>query len=164
MARSLDSRPATAPLRRWAPPAPHPVLRDLTDDECRQVLRRNAAGRLVFAVRDRVTIEPQPYAVADGWLYGATARGTRVVPTLHHRAVTFAVDEIDGAHAWRCVTVEGGLHLLNPAGRAEDRALHAHALQLLRRPDDTVAGPVFRIDLGAVHGRACADDPYIPAP
>ena len=56
---------------------PRPHFRELTREESLALLARNQVGRLAFAHRDRIDIEPLHYRLADGWLYGRTTPGAR---------------------------------------------------------------------------------------
>src|SRR5688500_2206575 len=61
----------------------------LTRDECERVLARNNVGRLAFSFHDRVDIEPIHYVFADGWLYGRTSPGSKLVPMAHNHWIAF---------------------------------------------------------------------------
>jgi hypothetical protein len=145
--------------------AKRPVFSELSAAECLAVLERNDVGRVAFTFHDRVDIEPVSYAFADGWVYGRTSAGTKLVTVLHHPWVAFEVDEIEGRYDWRSVVVHGGLYVLQPAAGDRDREAYTQALGAIRRleaealtendpaPHRTV---VFGVQADNVSGRAAA--------
>jgi nitroimidazol reductase NimA-like FMN-containing flavoprotein (pyridoxamine 5'-phosphate oxidase superfamily) len=140
---------------------PVPSFRELTREECEQILARNHVGRVAFSYHDHVDIEPIHFVFADGWLYGRTTHGTKLRTLAHNRWLAFEVDEIDAIFDWRSVVVKGALYMLEPNG--SQNAIYDKAVEQLRRfipealsegdptPDRTV---VFRIHLDQVTGRA----------
>jgi uncharacterized protein len=139
----------------------NPVFREMTERESRAVLRRNHVGRVAFAFKDRVDIEPIGYLLDGDWLYGRTSRGEKLVQLKHNPWVAFEVDEVAGPFDWQSVVVHGTVYFLNPAG--EEHPGFSRALELFRAHDPRILDaddPVpartifFRIHLDDVQGRA----------
>jgi uncharacterized protein len=156
-----------------AAPAPHarPRVRELTRDECLALLDRNRVGRLAYVHHGHVGIAPLHYVHHDGWIYGRTAPGEKLVALRHHPWVAFEVDEIDGTFDWRSVVVRGAFYVLNRGGPMADRARWEQAAALLRElvpgaltPADPVAwrDVVFRIHVGELTGRAARPAERLP--
>ena len=142
-----------------------PTIRHLSADECVALLNRHAVGRIAFAFRDRVDIQPIHYVHADGWLYGRTSEGAKLDTIAHNRWVAFEVDEVRDTFDWASVVVHGSFHRLDPDGAEGEQAAFADAAGLLRAviPGTlTAQDPVpfrtvlFRIALGDVTGRTAA--------
>lgn len=142
--------------------APH--FRDLDRAECDALLARNHVGRLAFAYHNRVDIEPISYVYAeDGFVYGRTAPGTKLLTLAHQPWIAFEVDEIEGHLNWRSVVVHGTVYRVQPEDDASGNAPYTHAVSVLRRlmpaaftADDPVPARtiVFRIFADDVTGRA----------
>jgi nitroimidazol reductase NimA-like FMN-containing flavoprotein (pyridoxamine 5'-phosphate oxidase superfamily) len=140
-------------------------FRELTTEECHALLARHQVGRLAFAHKDRVDIEPIHYVADDGWLYGRTSPGTKLEVVTRNRWVAFEVDEVTGPFEMRSVVVKGGLYFLRKEGSAQEAEAYARAVTLLRRlvpetltPADPMPDRVvlFRIHLDEVTGRAAS--------
>jgi len=141
-------------------PPPVPTFRELSGEECRALLDRNHVGRLAFSFRDRVDIQPIHYVHDDGWLYGRTSEGEKLLTLEHNRWMAFEVDEVAGPFDWRSVVGQGTFYRLDVD--SADPAVAAHAVALLRSiapstlsthdptPHRTV---LFRIALHEVSGR-----------
>jgi hypothetical protein len=143
-------------------PTPKPRFRDLDPSECTAILERHHVGRLAFARKDRVDIEPIHYVHDDGWLYGRTQPGTKMEVLTHNRWVALEVDEIDALFDWRSVVVKGGFYLLRADGSPTEVATYHKGLDILRRlvpetmtPDDPLPerAIVFRIHIDELFGR-----------
>jgi len=142
---------------------PRPHFRELTDEESRALLARNQVGRLAFAHRDRIDIEPIHYTYADGWLYGRTTPGAKLEAVSHDRWVAFEVDEIDARFDWRSVVVKGAVYLLRADGSEMERTQYATGVEMVRRvvPEAFTADDplperaiLFRIHVDELTGRA----------
>jgi len=140
----------------------HPVFRDLERDEIDTVLARNHVGRIAYAFHDRVDIEPIHYAYEDGWIYGRTDAGTKLLMLQHQPWVAFEVDEISGLFDWTSVVAHGAFYLIEGDGTPRDRERHAHAIELLRLivPETLAEGDptplrtvLFRVHLDSLRGR-----------
>jgi nitroimidazol reductase NimA-like FMN-containing flavoprotein (pyridoxamine 5'-phosphate oxidase superfamily) len=139
-----------------------PVIRDLAPDECAAVLARGHVGRLAFSHRDRVDIQPVHYVYDDGWLYGRTSEGAKMVALRHNPWVAFEVDEVHSPADWTSVVVKGSFHRLDGNEAPRERLAREHAVELLRalvpgtlKPDDPTPwrGVVFRIAVDQITGR-----------
>lgn len=142
---------------------PRPHFRELTREESLALLARNQVGRLAFAHRDRIDIEPLHYTYADGWLYGRTTPGAKLEAIAHHRWVAFEVDEIEARFDWRSVVVKGAIYLLRADGSDAERAHYAEGVTRVRAvvpeaftPDDPLPerAILFRIHIDDLTGRA----------
>ena len=142
-----------------------PRFSALAPAACREILERNHVGRIAFSFHDRVDIEPIHYVYVDGWIYGRTTPGAKLVTLQHHRWVAFEVDEVEGWFSWRSVVVHGAVYFLEPgADRVDDDAVAAYevAVRHLRRvipaalehddptPERSI---VFRIHASEITGR-----------
>jgi nitroimidazol reductase NimA-like FMN-containing flavoprotein (pyridoxamine 5'-phosphate oxidase superfamily) len=103
-------------------------FRALDASEMSAVLARNHVGRLAYTFHDHVDIVPVHYVYSDGWIYGRTSPGEKLVTLAHHKWVAFEVDEVQGLYEWRSVVVRGGFYTLS----GDDEAWN-HALALIRR-------------------------------
>ena len=137
-----------------------PVVRALERGEIDRLLRRNTVGRLAFSFRDRVDITPIHYVYADGWIYGRTAPGTKLLTLAHNPWVAFEADEVESLFSWRSVVVKGRVYVLDEDAPAEayERALarlRALIPEALTADDPTPARTtVFRISIDEAEGRA----------
>ncbi len=61
-----------------------PEFRTLSTAETARILRRNHVGRIAYAYRDRVDIQPIHYVFASGWIYGRTSPGTKLSLIRHN--------------------------------------------------------------------------------
>jgi nitroimidazol reductase NimA-like FMN-containing flavoprotein (pyridoxamine 5'-phosphate oxidase superfamily) len=141
---------------------PVAVFRDLTRAESEAILSRNHVGRIAYSFHDRVDVEPIHYVYDEGWIYGRTALGAKLVTLSHHRWVAFEVDEIEGLFDWRSVIVHGAVYVLGGDDPALADPALAHGLALLRRllPETlTEADPapfrtvLFRVYASEITGR-----------
>lgn len=105
-----------------------PYFRALDASEMRAILARNSVGRIAYTFHDHVDIVPLHYVYSDGWIYGRTSPGEKLVTLAHHQWVAFEVDEVQGPYDWRSVVVRGGFYLLS-----EDDEQRTHVLELIRR-------------------------------
>jgi uncharacterized protein len=154
---------STATHRPSSAPAAPPRFRELSRAESLALLERGRVGRLAFVHHGQVGITPLHYVYEDGWIYGRTAPGEKLVALRHHPWVAFEVDESDATFSWRSVVVRGAFYVLLRDGPMADRARWEHAAALLRdlvpgalTPADPVPwrDVVFRIHVGELTGRA----------
>ncbi len=109
-----------------------PQFSTLDRTEIDVLLTRNHVGRLAYARRDRVDVEPIHYVYRDGWLYARTQPGTKLSTIVHNPWVAMEVDEIQAMFHWDSVVVRGRLELLDDGPHAAARTRHAAALNALR--------------------------------
>lgn len=152
-------------MRTRSPAGPHqqaPVVRSLGPDECTAILARNSVGRVAYALRDRVDIEPVHYVYDDGWLYGRTSHGAKLATLQRNPWVAFEVDEIRALFDWSSVVAKGSFHLLDADGPPREHPVRERALERLRTlvPAALDVGDptpwrdvVFRIAIDEVTGR-----------
>ena len=110
-----------------------PRIRALSRGECEQILSRNHVGRLAYAWKNHVDIEPLHYVFDGEWLYGRTSRGTKLVFTGEQWwPVAFEVDEVEGLFQWRSVVVHGRIVFPDARGTPDERAQYARGVELFR--------------------------------
>ena len=144
----------------------HPRFRTLDREACIAILARNHVGRIAYAWRNHVDIEPLHYVYHDGWLYGRTSHGAKLEVTGNTWwPVAFEVDEIEGLFAWRSVVVHGGFYTLGEEVREQHLEEWNRGVELLRTlipetftADDPAAfrTVVFRMAVQEVTGREAA--------
>jgi len=108
-----------------------PRFADLSEQSARALLARNHVGRLAFAFRDRVDIQPIHYVYDGDWLVGRTVIGSKLVTLAHHPWCAFEVDEVHGLFHWDSVVVHGSFTMLDPKVGSSD--LYLRAVELLQR-------------------------------
>jgi nitroimidazol reductase NimA-like FMN-containing flavoprotein (pyridoxamine 5'-phosphate oxidase superfamily) len=140
-----------------------PTFRELSREECLEVLRRNHYGRLAFTVHDRVDVEPIHYVLEGEWLYLRTSPGTKVAALKHGPWIAFEVDEVHAPFDWTSVVIKGTVYFISGVPGADDPREFDTAVKILRRltpqtltahdptPGRTV---LLRISLNEIYGRA----------
>jgi uncharacterized protein len=117
----------------WRPGADTPpMFRDLSPAECAALLARNSIGRLAFAFKSRVDVQPIHYAYANGRLFGRTSDGEKLLTLRHSPWVAFEVDEVAGTFDWCSVVVHGTFYRLAEDGSPAERHSWRQAIELLR--------------------------------
>ena len=142
---------------------PRPTFRELSRPEIDAFLGSRHHGRIAYAFRDRVDIEPIHYVYADGWVYGRTAPGTKLTLLQRSPWVAFEVDEVRSLFDWTSVVVKGTVYFVGEEATEHAAETYARALDRLRElvpdamtehdpvPERTV---VFRIFVDEVRGRS----------
>ena len=110
--------------------AHHPRFIELSRNESLRLLSRNHHGRMAYSLHDRVDIEPLHYFYHDGWIYGRTGIGSKLLTLAHHPWCAFEVDEVRGLFDWDSVVVHGSFSILDPELGSRDR--YERALSGLR--------------------------------
>lgn len=140
-----------------------PEIRDLSANEVKTLLRRNHVGRIAFSFRDSVDVRPVHYVWKNGWLFGRTSPGDKLITLRHNQWVAFEVDEISGPFDWASVIVRGTFYRLDPEGSVHDVLLYKRALRAVReqaphalRSNDPVAfrSELFGITIDSATGRS----------
>ena len=114
-------------------PTRAPSYRALSRDEIDALLARHHVGRIAYAFRDRVDVEPINYVYHDGWIYLRTAAGSKLNTLARHPWVAFEVDEVDGPFDWRSVVVHTTAYELTPGGTKSQSAAYDEAVEVLRQ-------------------------------
>jgi uncharacterized protein len=140
-------------------------FRTLSADECQTLLAAHHVGRLAYAYKQRVDIEPLHY-VADGeWLYLRTASGSKVSMLEHQPWVALEVDEVHGLFDWQSVVVHGSVQVLDPHDGVDAEARWQHAVDTFRRivPQAFADGDptpqrdvMLRVHMSHVEGRSAS--------
>jgi transcriptional regulator with XRE-family HTH domain len=111
--------PGLAPL--------HPVLEEMHDEECRQLLKAGGVGRIAFELAGRLTVLPVNYQLHRGAVVFRTA-ATTAIARYGAGPVAFEVDRIDeGMHEGWSVLVSGTARY--PAGSELEELRAALALE-----------------------------------
>jgi nitroimidazol reductase NimA-like FMN-containing flavoprotein (pyridoxamine 5'-phosphate oxidase superfamily) len=113
----------------------HDTITDLPLDECWELLRAHAVGRLAFHLADQVRIVPMNYVVDKDTLLFRTAEGSKLLGVGSVGDVAFEIDGENGDIAWSVV-----LH--GTAQRLDKQAAH--------RADDLALRPWVRVDKDTV--------------
>jgi nitroimidazol reductase NimA-like FMN-containing flavoprotein (pyridoxamine 5'-phosphate oxidase superfamily) len=138
-----------------------PRFADLSERSARALLARNHVGRLAFAFKDRVDIQPIHYVYDEAWLIGRTGIGSKLVKLAHNPWCAFEVDEVHGLFHWDSVVVHGSFSMLDPKVGSTD--LYHRAVELLQRfipgtmtPDDPAPDRAipFAIHIDEIRGRS----------
>lgn len=142
-----------------------PEFRELSNPESMALLERNSVGRIAFSFRDSVDVRPIHYVLDDGWLFGRTSAGDKLITLRHNQWVAFEVDEISGPLDWQSVVVRGSFYVLKREGSTHDVRLYDRAFDAIRRlsPDaftnrDPLAfrTEVFGVSIDSISGRSCS--------
>jgi len=108
------------------------VFQLLNRAQCDAVLLGQSVGRLAFAFRDRVDIEPIHFVYQDGCVYGRTQFGTKATVLAHHPWVAFEVDQVRALFDWDSVVIHGRIEFPDPEGSPPQRELYAKAVAAVR--------------------------------
>lgn len=138
-------------------------FRELDREASLRLLARHQVGRLAYAFRDVVDIEPIAYVWDVDTLFLRTGPGLKLDVLRRNPWVAFEVDEIRGLFDWESVVVRGTVYFLRAAGSEFDRATYQRGLTALRRIEPrfgTGSDPLgdrtmlFRIHVESITGRA----------
>jgi nitroimidazol reductase NimA-like FMN-containing flavoprotein (pyridoxamine 5'-phosphate oxidase superfamily) len=140
-----------------------PRIRRLDAEQCKEILARNHVGRIAYAWKNHVDIQPLHYVYDGQWLYGRTSPGTKLDVTGDQWwPVAFEVDEVQGIFEWRSVVVHGGFYAIDEDGPEWEETAFNKGVDLLREliPETFTPGdPVpfrtvlFRIAVQEMTGR-----------
>ena len=141
------------------------TFRDLTEQECRELLARNHVGRIAYQIKDYVNIVPLGYVYHGDWLACRTQEGSKVSVLRQSPYVAFEVDEVEGLFDWKSVVVQGSWYeedVPTSSGREETlAALRAVAPEVLTPDDPTPFRDIlFRIHIREITGRAATTKQY----
>ena len=75
------------------------VIHELDRDACEAILARHTVGRLAFTLHNRVDIEPLHYVFLDGWIYGRTSPGRKILAVAHQHHVADPIRRERSHHA-----------------------------------------------------------------
>lgn len=132
-----------------------PRFREMTQRQSKAMLSANHVGRIAYAFHDSVDIRPIHYVYGDGWIFGRTSPGDKLITVRHNQWVAFEVDEVAGPFDWSSVIAHGSLYPTYEEGSESDRALRKRAVTALRKLMPTAftsADPVaFRTEVFAIY-------------
>jgi nitroimidazol reductase NimA-like FMN-containing flavoprotein (pyridoxamine 5'-phosphate oxidase superfamily) len=106
---------------------------DLSEDDIMALLNRNCVGRIAFAHKGQVDIEPLHYGFDGTDMYVRTAPGTKLTMLGHNPYVAFEVDEVRGKFDWESVVCHGTVYRVEPLGSEVEQTTYTAALAALRR-------------------------------
>lgn len=138
-------------------------FRTLSAEECQALLSSHHVGRLAYAYKQRVDIEPLHYVAEGEWLYLRTGYGTKVAMLEHQPWVAFEIDDVRGLFEWQSVVVHGSVQVLDPADGPDARSRWQHAVDTFRRivPEAFAEGDptpsrdvMLRVHMSHVEGRS----------
>ena len=136
-----------------------PVVRSLSGDEMQALLVRNNVGRIAFAFRDRVDIEPVHFVYEAPWIFGRTSPGAKLLTLAHNQWCAFETDEVRGLTDWESVVVKGPFSPQNSPMASWNYSAALAALRSLQPSTFTVDDPtpyrdvVFAIHASEISGR-----------
>ncbi len=126
-------------------------IRELTQDECWEMLGNHTFGRLAFHLGLEVHLTPVNYAVESRTLLFRTAPGNKLVGVEMNSDVVFEIDEYDATSA-RSVIVRGVARRLDEdqQHRADEVPLHPWVptpkYEVVEIRPDEVTGRAFFLD------------------
>ena len=134
----------------------HDTVTELPLDECWELLRAHAMGRLAFHLADQVHITPINYVVDKDTLLFRTAEGSKLLGVVMNRDVAFEIDGENGHVVWS-VIVRGTARLLDEvaAHRADDLPLRPwvgeYKYNVVEVSPSAISGRRFAVDEHARH-------------
>jgi nitroimidazol reductase NimA-like FMN-containing flavoprotein (pyridoxamine 5'-phosphate oxidase superfamily) len=134
----------------------HDTVTELPLEECWELLRAHALGRLAFHLADQVHIAPVNYVVDRDTLLFRTAEGSKLLGVVMNDDVAFEIDGENGHTAWS-VIVRGTAVLLDEksAHRADDLPLRPwvndHKYNVVEITPTAISGRRFVLDRHARH-------------
>lgn len=134
----------------------HDTVTELSLDECWELLRAHAMGRLAFHLADQVNITPINYVVDKDTLLFRTAAGSKLLGVVMNENVAFEIDGESGHAAWS-VIVRGTAKLLDEfaAHRADDLPLRpwvgSYKYNVVEITPTAITGRRFVLDQHARH-------------
>jgi uncharacterized protein len=141
------------------------AIRTLDHAEALALLSAHHVGRLAYAWKQRVDIEPLHFVHEGDWLYVRTSPGSKLTMLAHQPWVALEVDDVRGLHEWESVVVHGTVQQLDPDEGGEARTRWEHGVQVFRRlvpeafgvgdptPNRTV---MLRIHIAQIDGRSAS--------
>jgi nitroimidazol reductase NimA-like FMN-containing flavoprotein (pyridoxamine 5'-phosphate oxidase superfamily) len=91
-----------------------PVVRELTQGECKDFLATKSTGRIAFSLHDRVDVQPFSYVSDGDWIFGRTSEGSKLTTLVQHPWCAFETDEVQGTLDWTSVVIKGTFSILDP--------------------------------------------------
>ena len=134
----------------------HDIVTELPLDECWELLRAHAMGRLAFHLADQVHIRPINYVVDKDTLLFRTAEGDKLLGVVMNEDVAFEIDGENGHVVWS-VIVRGAARLLDEyaAHRADDLPLRPwvghYKYNVVEVVPSAISGRRFVVDEHARH-------------
>ena len=108
----LGSQPDRPPVHGRA--ALHPVLDDMREQECRQLIEAGGVGRVAFELGGRLSVVPVNFGIHDGSVVFRTA-ATTAIGRYGTGPVAFEIDRIDeGMHEGWSVLISGTARQAGP--------------------------------------------------
>jgi uncharacterized protein len=108
-------------------------IRDLSCQECTEILKRARLGRLACARNGQPYVTPAFLAFESNLLYGFSSVGRKITWMRENPLVCVEFDELVSPQNWATVIIEGKYQELPKTPEFEDARGHAYEL-LQRRP------------------------------
>lgn len=148
------------------------IVRDLSPNECKEMLERQRLGRLACAVDDKPYLVPIFYAYGDGCAYAFTMPGRKLDIMRANPCVSLLVEEKKSGREWTSVIAEGRFEELpDKIGHKQDRErawtlLSKHAnwwepgslRTVLTELTDHSRHVFFRIHIDKISGREAKEE------
>ena len=134
----------------------HETVTELPLDECWELLRAHALGRLAFHLAGEVRITPINYVVDKDTLLFRTAEGSKLLGVVMNEDVAFEIDGENGHTAWS-VVIRGTAQLLDEAAahRADDLPLRpwvsSYKYNVVEITPTAISGRRFELDPQSRH-------------
>jgi uncharacterized protein len=132
------------------------TVTELPLDECWELLRAHAMGRLAFHLVGQVHITPVNYVIDKDTLLFRTAEGSKLLGVVMNEDIAFEIDGENGNVVWS-VIVRGTAKLLDEdeAHRADDLRLRpwvsSYKYNVIEITPTAISGRRFVLDQHARH-------------
>jgi uncharacterized protein len=147
------------------------VIREMTEEECRDILARGSVGRLGCAQDNQPYVVPIYLAYESDYFYVLSTLGQKIEWMRANPKVCVQIDETTSESEWLSVVANGTYEELREPQFTEERALARKLLEKrhrfwqnplaerqLRTGDDLIAPIFFRIQITSITGlRAVAE-------
>lgn len=110
------------------------IIREMTKEECLDVLTKAGFGRLACARDNQPYIVPVYFALDKAYLYGIATEGKKIDWMRSNPLVCVEADEILNQNQWKSVVAFGHYEELPDTERWQRVREHAHSL-LQKRPN-----------------------------
>lgn len=128
-----------------------PRVRELTEDECWEVLNAARFARLGTVDEGEIDITPINVVASDGRLYFRTAKGTKLTKLLLNPQVALETDRVEGGRATSVVVRGEARQLTDPEETLRVDALplrpwlHTEKLEYVEVAPTKITGRAFRL-------------------
>lgn len=106
------------------------LINKISENECREILRRGSLGRLGCSLNDQPYVVPIYFAYETDYIYGLSTVGQKVDWMRQNPKVCIQVDEIESQSRWASVVASGRYEELPGPADSPERT---HARSLLEK-------------------------------